>query len=438
MQRLLSILFWSVLSAAFIGPGTVTVAASAGHRFGLDLLWALTFSTLACATLQEASARIALSSGRDLGQALKIRYRDSWVRFLVLPLVVVAIVVGCAAYQAGNILGGVAGGKLVVDLDDRWITLCMGLVAGLILWFGSVKWVARILGGVVALMGVVFLATAAFLLPPWSEVFSGLFIPTSPAGSGLLVLGLVGTTVVPYNLFLGSGIARGQKLSELRFGLILAVALGGLVSMGVVVVGTSVPGDFTFENLATALSARLGGWAGPFFAVGLFSAGLSSAITAPLAAAITSRGLTGSGSTGATDHRSRIYRATWGLVLLTGVAFGFFGQKPIPIILVAQAFNGVLLPFVAVFLLLLVNDRALMGNGGLNRLPGNVVLSLVVAVTVLLGLTNVLKALFGALGQDLPDQSALLLISAVVTAALFALVFPRLWRARRSQAQERA
>ena len=430
MKRLLSILFWSVLSAAFIGPGTVTVASSAGHRFGLDLLWALTFSTLACVVLQEASARIALGSGRDLGEALRHRYQASWVRLLVLPLVVVAVVVGCAAYQAGNILGGVAGAELVVEAAGWQITLVMGLLAGTLLWFGSVTWVARILGGVVGLMGAAFLVTACGLEPGFAPVLKGALLPRSPAGSGLLVLGLVGTTVVPYNLFLGSGLARGQKLGDLRFGLILAIGLGGLVSMGVVVVGTSVVGDFSIPNLSAALTGRLGSWAGPFFALGLFAAGLSSAITAPLAAAITARGLFQKAGGSLDHHRSPLYRATWLLVLLTGVGFGVFGQKPVPVILVAQAFNGVLLPFVAIFLLILLNDRSLVGSEARNGWVGNALLSLVVAITMLLGLTNVLKAGCKVMEQPLPSEQTLLLAAAALTAAVGLLVVPRLLRLR--------
>ena len=69
MQRLLNILLWSVIAAAFIGPGTVTTAASSGARFGFALLWALLFSTVACLVLQEASARVAVVSGRTLALA---------------------------------------------------------------------------------------------------------------------------------------------------------------------------------------------------------------------------------------------------------------------------------------------------------------------------------------------------------------------------------
>ncbi|HEV2131513.1 MAG TPA: divalent metal cation transporter, partial [Longimicrobiaceae bacterium] len=240
---------------------------------------------------------------------------------------------------------------------------------------------------------------------------------TLPSGAGLLVLGLIGTTVVPYNLFLGSGIAGGQTLRELRLGLAVAVLLGGLISMGVLVVGAAIEGTFSFEALATALTTRLGAGAGPFFAWGLFAAGFSSAITAPLAAAITARSLFDSG-TGRWHPRSWRYRAVWLGVLGVGVGFGLAGVRPIPAIILAQALNGILLPFAAVFLLLVVNDRALMGERGLNGAFSNGVMGVVVAVTVVLGASNVLRAASTAAGLPTPGERLLLGVAAGVAAVL--------------------
>ena len=281
MQRLLSILFWSIIAAAFIGPGTVTTAGASGARFGFSLLWALAFSTVACLVLQEASARVTVVSGNTLAEAIRKRFHGGLSGFVVVMIVLGAIVLGCAAYEAGNVLGGVAGVGMQIDLPSRIITLAVGIAAALLLFFGTTAWVARSLGAVVAIMGVTFLVTAILVKPPVGEIIRGTLLPSLPNESSLLVLGLVGTTVVPYNLFLGSGIAAGQRLGELRFGLTVAVLFGGVISMGILVAGTSVVGAFSFEALSNALTGRLGAWAGVFFAIGLFAAGFSSAVTAP-------------------------------------------------------------------------------------------------------------------------------------------------------------
>ena len=419
MRRLLAVLLWSVIAAAFIGPGTVTTCGAAGASYGTALLWALGFSTVATLVLQEASARLAAVSGRDLAQALREGDRAAGGRGVVVVLVLGAIVLGCAAYEAGNLLGAAAGTALVLGLPAWLLALASGAVAAVLLWLGAPRTVAQLLAALVALMGVAFLVTAVLVRPAAGEVLRGLLVPSTPPGAGLLVLGLVGTTVVPYNLFLGSGLAAGQRLPEIRFGLAVSVVLGGLISMGVLVVGAAMAGPFAFDAVAAALTGRLGGWAGVLFGWGLAAAGLSSAVTAPLAAALTARGLFGEGPEDPRwAPRSWRYRSVWLGVLLFGLAFGVSGVAPIPAILLAQAFNGVLLPVAAIFLILAVNDRRLLGEGAINGPFANTVTTLVVAVTVVLGTAGILRAAWAALGRPAPGETLLLLAGAAAVALL--------------------
>jgi len=413
-KRLLSILFWSVISAAFIGPGTVTTAASAGASEGYALLWALVFSTIATLVLQEASARITISSGLNLGQAIRRQYSSGAARSIVIPLVVGAIIFGSAAYETGNILGAVAGIALSWHMSTIILTLSIGILAFILLWFGSTHVIAKILGILVALMGILFLTTAILLHPPIEKILTGSIIPTIPGSSGLLVLALVGTTVVPYNLFLGSGISGGQTLGELRFGLSIAIILGGIISMGILVVGAAVSGTFTFEALSNQLTLQLGSWAGYFFGFGLFAAGLSSAITAPLASAITAQSLfADERNTGWQEH-SRNFRLVWLGVLLVGIVFGLLGIKPIPAIIIAQALNGIVLPFAAITLWIVVNDIQLMGKEALNGILSNIMTALIVIVTIILGVINVIKALINTFSWNMPGEGLLFIISGIV------------------------
>ncbi len=424
MKRLLSVALWSVLAAAFIGPGTVATAAKAGAEHRYALLWALLFSTLACLILQEASARLALVSGLDLAAALRRGAGGSAMVILVLG----SILLGCTAYEAGNLLGAVAGAGLVVDLPAWVLTLTIGAVAAALLAAGSPRTVALVLSLLVAVMGLAFVVTAFLLGPELGEIFGGMVVPRVPAGSGLLVLGLIGTTVVPYNLFLGSGLARdnrAESLAEQRFGLSVAILLGGLISMAVLVVGVAVVGEFSYQALGEVLAERLGGWARALFAVGLLTAGLSSAVTAPLAAALTARGLFAGGQGGSKNGgadlwapRSWRYRAVWICVLVVGVAFGAARISPIPAIIAAQAFNGVVLPVVALFLLFAVNDRRLMGATALNGPLANLATAAVVVIAVLLGLLNLGKAVLRLFGGSTLNEAGLLWVALAVTAIL--------------------
>jgi Mn2+/Fe2+ NRAMP family transporter len=401
MKRLMNLLLWSVIPAAFIGPGTVTTAAQAGSDFSLALSWALLFSTVACVVLQEAAGRITVLTGQELGTAINRRFSRSARAGWAPALLAGGVVLGCAAYQAGNLLGGVAGLRLVLDAPPALLTVICGAFAAVLLATGSIRWIARTMGALVAVMGVAFLVTAVRLAPDAGELLAGLLVPRMPAHSTVLVLGLVGTTVVPYNLFLGSALARDSRLGEMRWGLALAVGGGGVISFGVLVVGTALGGGLEYERLGAVLADRLGSGAELSLAVGLFAAGFTSAITAPLAAAITARTLLGGGGAQNWSEGSPRFRAVWLGVLLFGVAFGVAGVQPIPVIILAQAFNGLLLPLIAVFLWLTMNDRELLGEDGVNSRLQNLFMGAVVLACVALGLRGLVAAVsraFATLG----------------------------------------
>jgi Mn2+/Fe2+ NRAMP family transporter len=429
-HRVAAVVFWAVIPAAFVGPGTVTTCALAGARHGTALLWALLFSTAACGILQEAAARVSIVTGEGLGRALRRRYDGPISGPAVTILIVGAIVAGCAAYQAGNVLGAVEGAALLLPGAPRpLLAAAIGFGAGLLLWFGRVRAVTRVMAVTVAAMGASFLVVAAGLPLSLADILRGLLLPSFPAGAGVLILGLVGTTIVPYNLFLGSGLARGRALAESRFGLAAAVTAGGIISMGILAAGTAVAGPFGFEAVAAALAERLGRAGAWLFGAGLLAAGCSSAITAPLAAALTARGLAKAGDP-RWDERSRRTRADWLGVLLTGVGFGVAGAPPIPAILLAQALNGVLLPLVAAFLFLAVNDRRVLGDSMVNGRAANGAFGAVLLVTLMLGSSGVVRAGAALLGLPSAADAALVGLSLVVTACGGGLVLREILRLR--------
>jgi Mn2+/Fe2+ NRAMP family transporter len=416
-SRFLNILFWSVISAAFIGPGTVTTAAKAGADFGLPLLWALTFATLACLVLQEASSRLTIASGMDLGQAIRKQALVGREKYGIPLFVALCILSGTAAYQAGNLLGAMAGTSLLFDCPPWLVVLIIGLMAAVILSIPSIRVIARVLGGLVAVMGLAFLVTAMAIRPAPSGVLMGLIRPTIPLvpGGGLLVLGLIGTTVVPYNLFLGSGISRGQGIREMRSGLVVAILLGGMISMAVLVSGTAVKGGFSFAGLAGALDHYLGAAGTIILAAGLFAAGFTSAVTAPLASAITLRSLFDTGRQN-WQVRSWRFRMVWGLILLTGMIFGMGGFKPVPAIIVAQALNGLILPVIAVFLFRVVNNPSIMRQH-CNRLPANILMGMVVLISLVVGMVGLIQAVVA--GSDLqPGNWGLIILGVAGVAVL--------------------
>jgi Mn2+/Fe2+ NRAMP family transporter len=390
----------AVVAAAFIGPGTVTTATLAGAGYGYSLLWALTFSTVATLILQEMAARLGLVTRAGLGEAVRTGFGRAGMRLLACTLVIAAVAFGNAAYETGNLLGaalgmnGIAGGELRL-----WVAL-FATTAFALLWSGRYRVIEKVLVAMVVLMSLVFLATALVLSPPAGELLRGLFIPRVPEDPQAIIVavGLIGTTVVPYNLFLHAAIVSEkwsgpEWLPAARLDLTIAIVLGGVVSMAIVATSAAALAGSggaiaNAADMAVQLEPLLGAWARVFFAAGLLAAGLTSAITAPLAAAYATAGALG----WRRDLRDRRLRAVWILVLGTGAAFGLAGIRPVPAILFAQVANGVLLPAIAIFLLLAVNDRKRMGEHA-NGPVLNAVGAAVVLIAIGLGAWAVYRAL---------------------------------------------
>lgn len=383
-KTLSSVILWSVISAAFIGPGTVTTAAAAGSAYQLDLLWAVTFATIACILLQEVSGRLTIVSGLTMGQALTKKYgdqRSAWLKFFLGG----PVILGCAAYEAGNILGAVSGLNLLTSIDTKLLTVLITLISVIILWTGKRNAIGWLMTFLVAMMGIAFFALAAERPFSFFNYLQSSVVPVIPTGSELLTLGLVGTTIVPYNVFLGSGISKGQTVPLMRIGLTLSVVIGGLITAAILVAGTAVKSFSTYTELAQALTESLGPLGGLALGVGLFAAGFSSAITSPYAASIIVSSVF--------DGNKKWQRITWVLVLSTGFLFGISGIKPIPVILAVQALNGLVLPLLTAYLILLINDPVIIPSRQQHSKIYNLVLILIFGTVSFMGLNNIDKSI---------------------------------------------
>ena len=384
-----------LVTAAFIGPGSIATASVAGANFGFVLLWALLFSLIATVVLQEMAARLGLVSSSGLAQALRTTFNHPTVNRAAVALVVAAIGIGNAAYEAGNISGAALGLQSITDLSAPVCAVVLGVIASVLLGSSGYKLLEPILIILVLIMSCVFVVTMIAIDVDYSGLIKGLLVPSLPAGSMLTVIALIGTTVVPYNLFLHSNLVQEKwrgvdldiALSESRTDTIVSIGLGGLITLAVMstsaVAFFDTGREFSSTSIATQLEPILGTSANLFFAFGLMAAGLTSAITAPLAAAYAVSGAMGWPA----DYTNRRFRAVWLTVLIIGTTFAAIGTKPIAAILFAQAANGLLLPVVAVFLLIIMNRGDLLGDHR-NTWKANVVGGMVVITVAALGIFN--------------------------------------------------
>jgi NRAMP (natural resistance-associated macrophage protein)-like metal ion transporter len=390
----------ALVTAAFIGPGTITTCSLAGARFGFALLWGLVFSVIATIILQEMAARLGIITHMGLGEALRRQFSSKISGIITVILVISAITIGNAAFETGNILGSSLGLQSMIlpgRLSLRFWALVSGAAAFLLLLAGNYKLIERALVALVIIMSLTFLTTAVIISPHLSDLLKGMFIPAVPDGSLLTLVGLIGTTVVPYNLFLYASAVqerwnRAEDLPEARTDLSVSVILGGFISMAIIVTSAvafhgSGTGITNASDLAVQLEPLLGSWAKYVISIGLFAAGISSAITAPLAAAYATAGILGWKK----DLSSWRFRLVWMSIIAVGLIFSMIGFSPLEAILFAQAANGILLPVIAVYLLVVMNSRAIMGDN-VNGLLSNITGVFVVLTALGLGIRSLLHA----------------------------------------------
>lgn len=376
----------AMVTAAFVGPGTVTTSTLAGASFGYALLWALLFATLATMILQEMSARFGVVAQKGLGDALAELFHASIWRWPLILLVGVALYMGNAAYEAGNLSGAALGIAAIAgesDLAFRASIAVISLLAAILLATGSYRHIERALAGLVAFMALAFLATFLIVGPDLAALLNGLLIPTIPDGALLTVVALIGTTVVPYNLFLHASAARNRfngpdDLPAARADTVVTIGIGGLIA--ILIVATASASLFaagiavtSAADMATQFEPLFGSNAKYLMGLGLFAAGLTSAITAPLATGYAMSEILGVSE----ERKPRVLRLVALSVIVIGAGLSLTGIRPVTIILSAQFANGILLPVIAGFLLYAMNQTSILGrykNGTIANLMGAVVL----------------------------------------------------------------
>ena len=391
----------TLVAAAFIGPGTVTLCTLAGVNFGFNLLWAMLLSIIATIILQEMAARLGIISQKGLSEVIREEIKNPFLKQFMTFLILAAVVVGNASYEAGNISGGVLGletilGKSIVEIGSvsiNLMSLLIGVIAFILLYIGNYKFLEKALVTLVLLMSVSFLITAIVTKPNILAVLKGMFVPRFPEKSLLTIIGLIGTTVVPYNLFLHASLVKErwnkkEDLSSAKKDTIISIILGGLVSMAIIVSAAAIQTTniTNAADLAKGLAPLYGEFAKYFLALGLFAAGITSAITAPLAAAYVAKGCLG----WKTDLKSKKFRLVWITILFLGVLFSSIGIKPIEIIKFAQVANGMLLPVIAGILLWIMNKKSVLGKF-VNTKTQNMIGFVILAITVFLGAKGILK-----------------------------------------------
>ena len=377
-----------IITASFIGPGTVTTMTQSGAGFGYSLLWAVVFSVIATIVVQEMIIRLSLVTREGLGEAIQSLLQHKVGKFILVWFILIVVTLGCAAYISGDLIGTSLGAAYLLHLPKHVVAPIIGIIILLIGVLGNYDFLEKVMIVLMVIMGLIFITTMILVQPDVGAIFKGALVPTVPNGSMLTVIALIGTTVVPYNFFIHSTAVheRFHSIKALRFArwdTVLSITIGEIISAAILIsAATLIRGEEVSSviQLARPLEPILGQVAPYAMSIGLFAAGLSSALASPTGAAATISSLLGWKG----GMSSKKYKTVFACIIIVGIISSALGFEPLQVVLVAQALNGMILPIVAIVIFIIVNRRGLLGDY-VNNWKWNVIGGLVVAVITFLG-----------------------------------------------------
>jgi NRAMP (natural resistance-associated macrophage protein)-like metal ion transporter len=368
--------FFAVFGPGFItanvdnDPGGILTYSQAGARLGYALLWTLIPTTIALIVVQEMAARMGAVTGKGLADLIREEFGLRATFFVMLVL-------GMADF--GNIMAefaGLASGMGIFSVS-KYIVVPFGAA---LVWFvvvrGSYKPVERILI-LLSLIYFTYPVSALLAHPDWYQSLKDTFVPHVSRSSDYLVLviGLVGTTITPWMQFylqasiVEKGIGKRQYALS-RWDVILGCIVTDVIAFFIVVACAATLYKSGTHNItdaaeaAQALGPLAGHWAKLLFAVGLVNASLLSAAILPLATAYNiCEGLGVESGVNKKFSEAKTFYWIYTFLIAGGAGFVLIPHMPlIKLILFSQVANGILLPFVLIFMLKLVNRPALMGT----------------------------------------------------------------------------
>lgn len=396
---------------AVIGPGIITANVDndaggittysvAGATFGYQLLWVFIPMTIALIVVQEMSARMGAITRKGLADLIRENFGVR-ITFFVM--------IGLFLADLGNTVSEFAGVAASMEIFgvSKYIAVPVG--AFMVWWTvlkGSYKLVERVFL-VASALYLTYVVSGFMANPPWGDVSRELLTPhfTMDNEYIAMIIGLIGTTIAPWMQFyiqsaiVEKGVTEKEyKYSRLDviFGCIMTdfVALFIVVACAATLYINQIDIE-TAKDAALALEPLAGKWASMLFAFGLLNASIFSASILPLATAYYI--CEAFGFEAGIDHRweeAPVFYWLYTILVAVGAAIILIPDIPlIQIMLWSQVINGILLPFVLVFILILINNRDLMG-GYTNSYSFNIIAWSTTIIMIGLTLALVVTSLF--------------------------------------------
>ncbi len=376
--------------------GGITTYSVLGAETGLRLLWLFPVTIVILAIVQEMAARLGVVTGQGLSDLIRDRFGVRWTAFAMLVLLVANVANTVAEFS------GVSAAVGIFGISHYIVVPVVAVAIWALVLFASYRTVERVFLSV-ALVFVAYIFSAVLAKPDWNEVGRSLVTPSIDFSPSVLLLmvALVGTTITPYMQFYLQSAVAEKAIDEEELRLEQADAVGGAVWTNVIAVfivvataATIFPGKIeTAADAAVGLGPVAGGMATALFSIGLFGASVLAATIMPISTAfVICEAFGWPSGVGQRFRDAPVFFGIYTFILFLGALIVLIpGLDPIPVIIASQNLQGLLLPIVLIFMVLLVNDRRLMGrhaNGRLaNVLAWGAVGIVVVLDVILLGVT---------------------------------------------------
>ncbi len=400
---------------AILGPGIITANVDndaggiatysiAGAHFGYSLLWTLLPITVALIVVQEMSARLGAITGKGLGELIRENYGLRTTFYLMVALLVTDI---------GNTVAEFAGWAAALEIFGipRWVSVPIG--AFVVWWLvvkGNYKTVEKVFL-IACSVYLTYVVSALFAKPVWTDVLKQTFEPRieSSAAWVLMIIAIVGTTIAPWmQFYLQSSIVEKrigpEEYRYSRWDVIVGCIVAAVVAFFIVVAcgATLFPAGIRIEGAeqaALALKPLAGKWAGALFAFGLANASLFAASILPLATAYSiCEALGFEAGVDKSWSEAPQFNVLYTSMIVIGAGIILIPGVPLfPVLFLSQVLNGLLLPFVLFFVVLLVNRADLMGtyvNGRVWNWIAWGTVGIMVLLTMVLVVTSIWPGLF--------------------------------------------
>ena len=372
--RLLALL--SIVGPGFItanvdnDPGGILTYSQAGAKYGYALLWTLVPTTIALIVVQEMASRMAAATGKGLSDLIR---EEFGLRITFFTMVVLALA------DLGNIFAefaGIASGMGIFGVS-KFVAVPLGAA---LVWYVIVKGSYQPVERILILFSLIYFAypvSAFFAHPDWHTALVKTIVPDfrpDPAYITMMV-GLIGTTITPWMQFYlqASVVEKGVTKKDYRLArwdVVSGCIVTNVIAFFIVVACAATlfksgHGEISdAAEAAIALKPFAGEFASLLFGAGLVNAGLLSAAILPLATAYNV--CEGLGFESGVDKRfsdARIFYSLYTFLIVLGAGCVLIPNLPLlKVILLSQVANGVLIPFVLIFMLVLINRRGLMGE----------------------------------------------------------------------------